>query len=90
MVWAVNNSSIMSEKPVSPVTGEPLKVENYYFQIVLGKLVSKAAVAEPFSNLRFSIFKGTLAPTKENRNLSQPKTYQASSWRTRSPFLIIV
>lgn len=31
----------MNNRPISPITNEPFKVENYYFQVLILKLVRK-------------------------------------------------
>jgi hypothetical protein len=45
-------------------TNEPFKVENYYFQVLIQKLIRKTAVSNSECTYLFTTVKGTYAPTK--------------------------
>jgi hypothetical protein len=54
------------------VTGEPFKVENYYFQFVFQRLIQKTTLPLATNTYTFAAFKGILAFTKALRNIKLP------------------
>ena len=52
----------MTDRPFSPITNEPFKVENYYMQVLIAKLISKVPTRENCT-YTFTIYKGMYALT---------------------------
>lgn len=69
----------MNERPISPITGEPFKVENYYFQVILLQLHAKEALRSREVNFVFSVLKGTPVPTQAPAS-SSPASASSSRW----------